>query len=454
MESLPGAITGIFDTPAYFNKTLYYIGINDVLKAFTITNAHIGTTPSSQNANGFGFPGATPTVSANGTNNAIVWALQTDAYASSGPSVLHAYNATNVALELYNSSSFGLRDQPGGAVKFTVPTVANGKVYVGAQYSFAVYGIGTFLAAPVIVPAGALFTNLISVTITDATPGTVIYYTVDGSTPTSSSTIYTGPFLVTNTAGVHALATKPGAADSIVTAATFINTNSVGSGTGLTGAYYTSQLRTFTNPPTLVRTDATVNFNWGTGSPDPSISADDFTIMWTGAVQPQFNETYTFYTTTDDGVRLWVNGQLVVDEWVDQAATQWGGALSLAAGQKYPITMEYYENAVDASAVLSWSSPSTAKAVIPQSQLYPGFPPAFLPVTGRITNGQFNLQLSGLVGKGYVLQGSTNLKTWVSLQTNVPAAIPDVTQLTNIFNFTDSAVTNIPYRFYRTLQQP
>ena len=75
------------------------------------------------------------------------------------------------------------------------------------------------------------------------------------------------------------------------------------------------------DPATLVRMDTNINFNWGTGSPDPSISADNFTVRWTGSVQPQFNETYTFYTTTDDGVRLWVNGQLLIDEWVDQSAT-------------------------------------------------------------------------------------------------------------------------------------
>ena len=455
VQSLTSAIGGGFDTPAYFNKTLYYVGVNDTLKAFAITNAHIGTTPVGQGGFIFGFPGATPTVSANGTNNAIVWALQTSDYASSGPEILHAFNATNVASELYNSSTLAIRDQPGGAVKFSVPVVANGKVYVGAQYSLSVYGVGTFLPAPAIVPAGAFLTNSISVTITDAAPGTAIYYTQDGSTPTGSSTLYTGPFLITNTLGLHAMATKPGALDSIVTTATFINTNSVGTGAGLTGAYYTSQLRTFTNPPTLVRTDATVNFNWGGGSPDPSISADDFTAIWTGVVQPQFNETYTFYTTTDDGVRLWVNGQLVVNKWVDQSATEWSGSVPLLAGQKYPITMEYYENAVTASAVLSWSSASQTKAVIPQSQLYPVFAPAFLPIAGGITNGQFNLQVSGLVGKGYVLQATTNLlKPWISIQTNAPAPDPNVVLPTNIFNFTDSAATNYPLRFYRTFQQP
>jgi len=221
VQSLPGAIGSCFDTPTYFNGQIFYLGAGDVLKAFTITNAHIAATPAAQGPTVFGFPGATPSVSANGTNNAIVWALQTDAYASSGPAVLHAYNATNVALELYDSSAAGARDVPGGAVKFAVPTVANGKVYVGVQYALAVYGLGTFLATPVISPADGPFTNSVSVTITDASPGTTIYYTLDGSVPTVGSTLYTGPFVITNSAGVQARAIQQsGAVGSGVAVAT------------------------------------------------------------------------------------------------------------------------------------------------------------------------------------------------------------------------------------------
>ena len=123
------------------------------MKAFTITNATIVTTPAAQGLSTFGFPGATPSVSANGTSNGIVWVIQ-----NSGSGVLHAYNATNVALELYKSSSAGLRDNPGGAVKFTVPTVANGKVYLGANNALAVYGLSTSLGPP-------LLTNSVNVSL-------------------------------------------------------------------------------------------------------------------------------------------------------------------------------------------------------------------------------------------------------------------------------------------------
>ena len=453
-QSIVSAIGGSFDTPAYFNKTVYYLGAGDVLKAFKISGGTITTTPASQSSTSFGFPGATPSVSANGADNAIVWAIQSDAYGSSGPAVLHAYNATNVSLELYTSSASGTRDVPGPAVKFTVPTIANGKVYVGAQYALAVFGLGTFIATPVIAPNGGTFTNSVSVTITDASPGTAIYYTLDGTTPSTNSILYTGAFTLTNSVGVRARAFKSGAVDSGVAAATFLSRASIGNGTGLTGAYFSSQFKTFVTPPSLVRTDATVNFDWGSGSPDPAISADDFTVLWTGAVQPQFEETYTFYTRTDDGVRLWVDGQLVVDAWVDQAPTEWNGSIALRSGQKYPVTMEYYENSGGAVAQLSWSSASTAKTTVPQSQLYPAYAASFRSLGNAYTNGAFKLQLSGLVGKGYILQATTNFTNWISLQTNSPVPDPDVTLPTNLFNFTDPDATNFPWRFYRGLQQP
>ena len=122
----------------------------------------------------------------------------------------------------------------------------------------------------------------------------------------------------------------------------------------------------------LVQTNATINFNWGTTGPGPVVGATNFTVRWTGTVQAQFSETYNFYTVADDGVRLYVNGQLVVNDWTDKlAATTNSGSIVLAAQQFYNLELDYYQKTNNASVALWWSSPSTVKAIVPQTQLYP-----------------------------------------------------------------------------------
>jgi RHS repeat-associated protein len=132
----------------------------------------------------------------------------------------------------------------------------------------------------------------------------------------------------------------------------------------------------------LTRNDATVNFDWGVGTPHSSVGVDTFTVRWEGKVEPRYSQLYTFYTSTDDGVRLWVNGQLLIDKWIDQGPTEWSGQISLTAGQRYNITMEFYENGGGAVAKLSWSSASQAKEIVPQSQLYP-------PTSGNVADFQW-----------------------------------------------------------------
>ena len=341
-----------------------------------------------------GQPGGILALTANGTNagTGIVWAshqLTGNANQSVRPGILHAYDAQNVSNELWSSEQNSARDGVGNFAKFVPPTVANGKVYL-ATFSgrLNVYGNAAgWVAPPVITPGGGAFTNSATLTLTDATPGAVVYYTLDGSAPTTNSLLYTAPFVVTNSLVIKAKGFKAGFVDSSVAAATLLNSSAIGNGTGLTGAYYSNQLRTFTNAPALVRTDAMVNFNWGSGSPDPSISTDSFTVRWTGAVQPPLNDTYTFYTVTDDGVRLWINDQLIIDDWVDQPPTERSGSLTLAGQQRYNIRMEYYENAGGAQASLSWGSPSLSKAVIPQSQLYPATNPPPTTILAGPANG-------------------------------------------------------------------
>ncbi len=119
----------------------------------------------------------------------------------------------------------------------------------------------------------------------------------------------------------------------------------------------------------LTRTDPKIDFNWGNGAPDPAVGVDGFSVRWTGEVEAAFTETYTFYPRTDDGVRLYVDGQLLADSWVDRGPIEDFGTINLIAGNTYSLVMEYYENGGGAVAELRWSSPRTPKQIIPQAAL-------------------------------------------------------------------------------------
>ena len=94
----------------------------------------------------------------------------------------------------------------------------------------------------------------------------------------------------------------------------------------------------------LTRIDPEIDFAWGDpGSPDPAVGDNQFSARWTGEVEAAFTETYTFYATGDDGVRLWIDGQQLVNAWIDQGATEYSGTIDLVAGQTYSLIMEYYE---------------------------------------------------------------------------------------------------------------
>lgn len=140
VQWLPETVGGLWGTPAFWNNTLYIGGTNDALEAFSFNAAGSGllsSAPVSATPEAFGFPGPTPSVSANGNSNGIVWAVEA---APHFIAVLHAYDATNLANELYNTSQNG-QQAPGGPVKFVAPTVANGKVYVNTASQIAVYGL-------------------------------------------------------------------------------------------------------------------------------------------------------------------------------------------------------------------------------------------------------------------------------------------------------------------------
>lgn len=153
VQEIQGQVNGMWGTPAYWNGNLYVGGAQDGgtsgdnLKAFSFSPAlsqPLSAAPTSLSSHVYNFSGPTPSVSANGTTNGIVWAIDNSQYGpptpnGSGPAVLHAYDATNLASELWNSSQVS-GDIAGNAVKFTVPTIANGKVYVGTRGSSTTNG--------------------------------------------------------------------------------------------------------------------------------------------------------------------------------------------------------------------------------------------------------------------------------------------------------------------------
>jgi hypothetical protein len=140
-------------------------------------------------------------------------------------------------------------------------------------------------------------------------------------------------------------------------------------GGGLRADYYQgTDFKTFI----LTRTDPQINFNWmDPDAPDPAVGDNTFSIRWTGEVEAGYTETYTFYPKTDDGVRLWVDGKLLVDSWetVPLYPIEHSGTIDLIAGNTYSIVMEYFEDTTNAIAELRWESPSTPKQLIPQAAL-------------------------------------------------------------------------------------
>ena len=224
---------------------------------------------------------------------------------------------------------------------------------------------------------GATFEVPVNVTLTataadpDGTIARVEFYNGDVLLGISASAPFT--YVWTNApVGVHTLVAKArdnGLAVSPSAAITItVNPPPIGNGIGLRGDYFDNSDFTGTR---VRRIDPVVDFDWGGGQPDASIGADTFSVRWVGQVQPRFSETFTFYVVGDDGVRLWVNNQLLVDRWIDQGPTEYSGFLPMQAGNLYDIRFEYYENGGGAAARLLWSSPTVNKEVIPAAQLYP-----------------------------------------------------------------------------------
>jgi disulfide oxidoreductase YuzD len=241
VQEIKGASPGIWGSPAYWNGNLYWTGANDPIKAYSF-NANnsglISTTPTSKSAQLFPFSAPTPAISSNGNSNAILWALDgsaDDSTCSGGGGGnclgLYAYDATNLANLLYSSSqAANNRDAPGNAVKFEKPIIANGKVYVATQTAVSVYGLFAALPpapGPVFSPAPGSYSSAQTVTLSDSASGAAIYYTTNGTLPTTSSALYSpgSPLYIGYTETVEAIAVASGYSNSAVTGGTYTITS-------------------------------------------------------------------------------------------------------------------------------------------------------------------------------------------------------------------------------------
>ncbi len=188
----------------------------------------------------------------------------------------------------------------------------------------------------------------------NTTIGTVAGLTfADNAMPKNSTHVYT----------VRAL-DKAGNVSAAATSVTVIAPNTAAS--GLTGKYYDTA--TFTTLK-ATRVDATVDFAWGAAAPVLGMGVNTFSVRWTGKIIPRANEVYTFYTQSDDGVRLWVNGQLLINGWTAHASREDKATITLKSTQAYTVKLEVRDDSGSSAVRLSWSSPTVAKAVVPAGQL-------------------------------------------------------------------------------------
>ncbi len=308
-------IDGIFSTPAYWQGNVPAVGLQNMVymipaggfpDTFVLSNGMIQTPPAATASNyKFGFPGASPMISANGTSGGILWAIDSSAYSTSGPAILRAFDPTNLSSEFYDSNQFS-SDNPGPAVNFSVPTIANGSVYVGTETQLAVFGLFPSGARPsptasatatATATSGATATASATVTVTatpqTATPTASATATVTSTatatiTPTSTATSTATP---TITATVTATATP-----SATITATATMTPSASATNTLTPTASATATSTATHTATTTNTATRTPTATATASASPTQTQTPTTTA-TGSTTPTITATVTATAT-------------------------------------------------------------------------------------------------------------------------------------------------------------
>lgn len=277
---------GLWSTPAYWNGQVYLWAENNVPMMFKINDGVMDTTPDSKSTITSAFPDPSFSISSNGTQSGIAWAVRSDQFNTNGPAVLYAWNADDLTSTIYESDTNSARDAAGPANKFSIPVVTDGKVYVAAHGEVDVYGLfngEAGAAAPVLTPNGGTFSTSQSVQMSSSTPSATIFYTTDGSTPSPTSTQYTAPITVSTDTTVKAIASAPGYIQSGVTSATFTFTNQAPPITfaPVAGTYLSAQTVTLTDA------DASAKIYYTTDGSAPSSSS----TLYAGPIQVSVSET-------------------------------------------------------------------------------------------------------------------------------------------------------------------
>jgi hypothetical protein len=277
---------GFWSTPAYWNGNIYLWAENNVPMLFKMNTGVMDTAPDSKSTITSAFPNPTFSISSNGTQNGVAWAVRADQFNTNGPAVLYAWDANDLTNIIYESDSNATRDAAGPANRYSIPVVTNGKVYVAAKGEVDVYGLlngQATAAAPVITPNGGSFSSSQNVTLSTTTGSASIYYTLDGSAPSSASTLYNGPITISTETTLKAIASAPNFLQSAVSSATFTFTTQTPSVTfsPSAGTYASAQ------SVTLSDTDANAKIYFTIDGSTPTAASTPYT----GAIQVATSET-------------------------------------------------------------------------------------------------------------------------------------------------------------------
>jgi hypothetical protein len=282
----------------------------------------------------------------------------------------------------------------GGALRPSEGVDIAATLDTGGGFAVSDTAPGEWMAYTVTIPASGQF--FVETRLASASSGGVFHYEWDGRNVSGSipipntgstntfTTLKTGP--ISLTAGTHTLRlvfNDVGTASlgnfNWIRLTPYSTTPTGGGGStggggttvtnGLKGVYYNNMDFTGTS---ATRIDRLLNFNWDDISPCMGIASTTYSVRWTGKIQAQKTERYTFHINADDGIRLWVNNQLLIDSWKVQIPTDFSGSINLVAGQKYDIKIEYFQRYDRARMVLAWSSPTTPKQLVPNSALFTG----------------------------------------------------------------------------------